>query len=676
MSLKSLQSASFGSSGEAHAPHTRNPPPDVRTQGKVRIQGHFHDGGRHPGEASDPGGRNPPPKYREFFPSTQGMAKIGFVYFSLQITKRSLSMADALMHWDEKQKRWRAMHRGRRLQISVKKLGGANRAETTTAANQWFREQQARIDTEKAVETIRPNELEYRAELKNIQEKIKVLEVVMRDPNAKSTIAPIVENLKRRASRIEQALRQPELPPLDDSLRDPLDISPRRIEEEASKKATQIVADQLRNITGFDKGKKPYEDTDDFGLKVLKCLESRFANQVREEQIQTDAEGFVGLKDELLDQKKAELELIDEFDRGTINQMLKEQGVVPPENRQLDHNIDKFTKAQERRLALGEISAGRLAKIVNTIKSYRDWTRIKSVDKFGTKSHIDDYYGHLANRVIEKEIKPKYANDLFSTFKMMFFWFVDEEILKEKEYSNALQRKGNKYSFKVPVQTAEVIDLVWIHKILDAAKPRLRLCILLTLNCGFGASEIGQLTKDRYDTTTGRITHKRFKTAKSKKVPTVCYKLWDETKEALDREIANRNKYPQRDGSSKLLLVNGNGNPLWSERFENEKGKKNDNITNDFKHLLIKLRETEPDIPKIAYYQFRKTAASLIYNEPQYRLYNELWLGHAPQSVADKFYNAPEDTILDACIDWLHDKIFGETPQFQDDSHPKRKKKK
>ena len=294
-------------------------------------------------------------------------------------------MADARMKWDTKQPRWRAMYKGVPLRISAKKLGGTNATDTKVAANQWFREQQARIDAERAVETFRPNELEYRAELKNLQEKIKALEVVMRDPDTKPMLAPKVEILKRRASRITQALQQSELPPL--------------------------------------------------------------------------------------------------------------------------------------------------AKIVNTIKHYREWvenkTRINSIDKFGTKSHIDDYYGYLANKVIEKKIKPKYANDLFGTFKMMFFWFVDEEILKEKEYSNALQRKGNKYSFKVPFQTAEVIELEWVHRILEAAEPRLRLCILWTLNCGFEASEIGQLTKDRYDATTGRITHKRFKTQRFKKVPTVCYKRHD-----------------------------------------------------------------------------------------------------------------------------------------------------
>jgi hypothetical protein len=48
----------------------------------------------------------------------------------------------------------------------------------------------------------------------------------------------------------------------------------------------------------------------------------------------------------------------------------------------------------------------------------------------------------------------------------------------------------------------------------------------------------------------------------------------------------------------------------------------------------------------------------LIYNEPKYRIYNGLWLGHAPQTVAEQHYSLAEDTILDACLAWLHSRIF------------------
>jgi integrase len=259
--------------------------------------------------------------------------------------------------------------------------------------------------------------------------------------------------------------------------------------------------------------------------------------------------------------------------------------------------------------------------------------------------------------VISGTIKGKYANNLFADFKMLVDWLFTEEVLKV--YPVCLQRKGNDYRFPVVRQKPKVVEREWIYKILNAADPRMALCILLTLNCGFGASDIGQLTKEEYDPATGRITHKRCKTQKYANAPTVCYKLWAETKALLDQEIAhNKRKYPK----AKWLRVNGNGNPLWSE-YVGDDGKthKSDNITCAFKRLIAKLRKADPDIPSVAYYQFRKTSATLIFNESEFMGLDWLWLGHAPKTTAGQHYTAPTPTILDRCLVCLHDRIFGST---------------
>lgn len=158
---------------------------------------------------------------------------------------------------------------------------------------------------------------------------------------------------------------------------------------------------------------------------------------------------------------------------------------------------------------------------------------------------------------------------------------------------------------------------------------------------------------------TDRITHKRHKTEKFDNVPTVCYKLWTETKELLEQEIVNRKKYPQHSSFAELLLVNSNGMPLWNDSIDSGK---NNNLDSAFKRLIIKLRKNDPDFPKITYYQFRRTSSTLIYNEPQYRIYNDLWLGHAPQTIAEQHYSVAGDTMLDGCIAWLYGQIFGANP--------------
>lgn len=574
-------------------------------------------------------------------------------------------MADAIMGWDPKQSRWRKTYKKIPLRVRAVDLGGTNRTDTVVAANRWFREQQARIDRELATSTYRPNELEYLAEQESLQSAIKALSAIMRgNPALRPTLDPQVEILKRKEALIKQVLQKPTLPPIDDTFRNPLHISPEHIENAVVKEARQQIADNLRekNITWISD--EEIEDTYDNDSMETPLQRSRWnmyvGNLVEhtiENLIQKEAESLVGLKDELYDRKKKELGLIDsEYDRGITNQLLEEHGATVTVSRQLDYHIDKFIEYQKRRHAIGDISAGRLGKILNTIESYKKWKSIAKVDKIGTKDHIDAYFISLGDRVIAGEIKPEYANNLFGTFKMLIDWLVDEEVLRV--YPVCLQRKRTKYTFPVSRQKPKTIALEYVSKILDAANPRLKLCILLTLNCGFGASEIGQLSKDEYDPTTGRITHKRCKTKKYANAPTVCYKLWNETKELLDKAIAERINYPQHSESMNYLLVNGNGKPLWSERVEDGKSKKNDNITCDFKRLIIQLQKADLDFPAITYYQFRKTSASLIFNEPRFKMYNELWLAHAPRSVADRHYNSTDDTILDECIDWLHNRFF------------------
>jgi integrase len=265
----------------------------------------------------------------------------------------------------------------------------------------------------------------------------------------------------------------------------------------------------------------------------------------------------------------------------------------------------------------------------------------------------------VGNRMIAGEIKANYANQLFGAFKTLIGWLVDEEILKS--YPVCLQRKRNRYTFQTEHTKPEVIPLDIVHKLLNAANPRMKLCFLLTLNCGFGAAEIGKIRKNEYNPKIGRITRRRSKTRKCLNAPTVCYKLWDETKALLDQEIANCKEYPGYE-SMDCLLVNQRGKPLWYEYVTNGKPSKHDSVSRDYQRFITELRENNSDIPDFTYYALRRTTASLIKNEPKFRTLNELWLGHAPRSMADKHYNADDDTILDDCLLWLHDKIFGSMP--------------
>ena len=287
-------------------------------------------------------------------------------------------MADALMNWDKLQPRWRKKYKKVPLQISAADLGGTNYTDTLAAANQWFREQKARIDRELAVKTFRPNELEYRAELENLQASIKSLVLAIRvDPKTEPMLAPKIELLKQRAVKIREILQKTTpLPPLDDRLRNPLNISPDRIENEATQEAIQAVSEMLRekDISWVsDEEIADSYDTDGMDTIYQRSQWNAHAGNVVERameraiesRIQEYAEAIAGLQSELVRYKKEELGLIDnEYDRGTIVQMLKEQGIEVAEPRQLAYHIDKFIELQRRKCAEEIITPDRLATII------------------------------------------------------------------------------------------------------------------------------------------------------------------------------------------------------------------------------------------------------------------------------------------------------------------------
>ena len=71
---------------------------------------------------------------------------------------------------------------------------------------------------------------------------------------------------------------------------------------------------------------------------------------------------------------------------------------------------------------------------------------------------------------------------------------------------------------------------------LGAADERTELYLLLGLNCGFYAVDIGTLLKEGVDLGAGRIKRKRTKTRdRSHDVPEVDYLLWRRTRDLLEK---------------------------------------------------------------------------------------------------------------------------------------------
>jgi len=73
----------------------------------------------------------------------------------------------------------------------------------------------------RALNTDRPHEQDYMTELVSLRREIEFLEDFIDESPSHRSLAPAIEDLRERESAIKQALRESELPPVPDELRNP-----------------------------------------------------------------------------------------------------------------------------------------------------------------------------------------------------------------------------------------------------------------------------------------------------------------------------------------------------------------------------------------------------------------------------------------------------------------------
>lgn len=621
-------------------------------------------------------------------------------------------MTKEKMNWKSEQDRWQKDYKRRTLYIPPSKLGGTCRQDTVVAANRWFEEQKARIDAEDAIKRFRPNEREHIDELARQEEEIKKLRALQDDPAMRPIVTPAIELSKAKIAKIKEELKHKKLSSLTDTLRSPLSLSEMDVETVAEQEAFEkMFGDMLEayernncsdewmacndyyryhHFMKFDfdelenRVAAEIDSAQKFGILSESCRE--YLEEMLEKIVPpTDEQSHERLVHLVVDlknyflmrlelklrfeerhltvaRKKKEIGAIDDYSRGIIDQSLNVGNLYVPDTKLLVDHIKKFADFQEDRYKSRKIRAGQLGQITGHLKYYRSWTEsigAKNVDIVGTKEHTDAYFAFVLNDTRQKGFSQTYANKIFAVFKR-FVWFLIDEKTLPSFVPPWEGRRDDKYTFKIKKKGPEILSLDSIRTVYAVAPPRVRLFLLLVMNCGFGQAEIGGLEKCEYDPDKGIIKHKRIKTEEHKNVPTVTYQLWGRTKEMLDHQIDVQKKYPQHVEHRHLLLLNEDGKPLWTERFENGKHLKSDNITCQFKRFVGDRRKMDSDFPKCAFYMFRRTASTLIYNSEDFSNLDWLFLGHAPKTTAGQHYSVALDDKLNSCLKWLEGAFFGE----------------
>ncbi|QDU50479.1 hypothetical protein [Gimesia panareensis] len=204
----------------------------------------------------------------------------------------------------------------------------------------------------------------------------------------------------------------------------------------------------------------------------------------------------------------------------------------------------------------------------------------------------------------------------------------------------------------------ELWTLEEIKTVIDSEEYHWKAFILLSLNCGFLASDLNELRHSQYEN--GRLVHKRKKSRRRKRVPIVNYKLWPKTMEAIEKvktELAITGSMSKKDiedlkKSKELLRTVGGARILTPKKT----GKGNyNNLSRNWQNVRIRLGLRE----NLTLRKLRNTALTELKKSFNYRDLGQLWLGQA-QSVESRHYHYVDGQVyepLDKAIEFIADQF-------------------
>jgi integrase len=304
-----------------------------------------------------------------------------------------------------------------------------------------------------------------------------------------------------------------------------------------------------------------------------------------------------------------------------------------PTDMSLAHHVQRFLDRKLVEVDAGEITSGRYESYRCEIEAFQGWVGAESAIQAVSAAILEDYLTHLQKEVSRKAITAKTAAGRLNTVKQFIRGLWEVELI-------GLPRNidSRKMKITVPAPKKRIIPLRDVKNLFKTAEGRVRLYLLLMLNCGFGQTDIATLRHDEVDWKKGRIQRKRSKTKKHDRVPEVNYPLWSETFQLLRHYRSNHET---------LALVNKDSRPLRYEQIVDGKNKVSDAIKSAYWRLQ---RRTKTSYPLKL---FRKTSSSMIASHDFHAKYVQHFLGHAPATVADKHYVVPSQEQFDKAIRWL-----------------------
>ncbi|WP_417746702.1 helix-turn-helix domain-containing protein [Rosistilla oblonga] len=244
--------------------------------------------------------------------------------------------------------------------------------------------------------------------------------------------------------------------------------------------------------------------------------------------------------------------------------------------------------------------------MIKQIKSYVANTPLSSLDDVES---VDRVFGTLRQRPIthryKTPMKAKSASNLIGELVQFFDllhtskkWSWREPADYHRISHRPLVLEGDEVAEAEDIPTYSIKQ---IGTLLEYATPLERLLVLLAINCGFGADQIGRLRIAEVKEKNG--VHYIRRVRKKKRVQGM-HRLFDATFAGIKWATKGREEL-----LSGHVIVNRRGNPLWRKT---KGGNRARDIPNAWYRLLDRIQEDIDDFPRYGFNTLRDTSANLI----------------------------------------------------------------
>jgi integrase len=263
---------------------------------------------------------------------------------------------------------------------------------------------------------------------------------------------------------------------------------------------------------------------------------------------------------------------------------------------------DEFVASYESKAKTGNGSWGRHGQVVSGLNVFCQWYgEQKGMDHFST-DHWREFSAYLKKKVADGEYAAATALDHQKTVRTFLARLAGDY----PELSGCMTRNLQAEHLRIPVSRKEptVFTKDEIGILLKNANDRMRLFLLLMLNCGMYQGDIADLKASEIDWEHGRIVRPRSKTRKAneKKGDPFRYNwmLWPTT-------LALLKAHAQKTG---LALLTTEGKPLINHKAST----RNDAVRSAFSRLIKKLKNRKllPAEWNKPLKSLRKTGANII----------------------------------------------------------------